>query len=288
MRRLLDHLKGRRHLRGPVLLLAVAVAVFSVLFVAQSPARGQDGLVSTNPNDIAAGEVLYQTHCQACHGYQGEGGVVNGAPALVSVGAAAADFYLSTGRMPLNAPNNQALRHHPVFNNAEIRDLVAYINALPVITGKNVTGPGIPTPEPLCPSGQQTSPNTPDIQTTDPGCVTLSEGQELYAINCAQCHQAAGSGGMLSKGNIIPGLHNASLTQIMEAPMIGPKPMPFFNELTNSQLSAIAHYVQYLQHPDNPGGAGISHFGPVAEGFVGILIGFALLWFASRMIGNRG
>ena len=76
--------------------------------------------------------------------------------------------------------------------------------------------------------------------------------------------------------------------QIAESPLVGPKPMPTFKQFTNAQLSAIAQYVHYLQHPEDPGGAGISHFGPVAEGFVGILIGFVLLWFASRMIGNRG
>jgi ubiquinol-cytochrome c reductase cytochrome c subunit len=266
----------------------MAMALFSVLLLTEAPARSADGVVSTDPQDIAAGQALYQGHCQSCHGYEGQGGVVKGAPALVNVGAAAADFYLTTGRMPLNAPNNEALRHHPAFDNTQIRELDAYINALPVITGKNTFGPTIPTVEPLCPAGQQTSPSTADLQTSDPGCVTLSEGQELYAINCAQCHQAAGSGGMLSKGNVVPTLHNASLVQIAEAPLIGPKPMPIFTQLTNAQLSAIAQYVEYLRKPSDPGGFGISHFGPVAEGFFGILIGFVLLWFASRMIGNRG
>ena len=116
----------------------------------------------------------------------------------------------------------------------------------------------------------------------------MAEGQELYALNCAECHQAAGAGGMLSGGDVIPGLHDANLTQLAEAPLIGPLPMPKFSELTNAQLSAIAHYVQYLHHPADPGGLGISHFGPVAEGFVGILVGFVLLWFAARMIGTRG
>lgn len=281
-------IRGRRHLRGPLLLLAIALALFSVLFISAGPAHSDNAVVSTNPNDIAAGQVLFETHCEACHGYQGQGGVVSGAPALVNVGAAAADFYLTTGRMPLNAPNNEALRHHSVFTSAQISELDAYINALPTITGSNTFGPTIPTVEPLCPEAQQTSPSTVDIAKTDPGCVTLSEGEELYALNCAECHQAAGSGAVLSKGNLIPGLHNSNLTQIAEAPIVGPKPMPAFTEFTNAQLSAIAHYVQYLQHPQDPGGAGISHFGPVAEGFFGIGIGFVLLWFASRMIGNRG
>jgi ubiquinol-cytochrome c reductase cytochrome c subunit len=281
-------LRNRRVVRGPLLLVAIAVVAFSVLFLTETPARSANALVSTNPDDIAAGQVLFQAHCQSCHGYQGQGGVVKGAPALVNVGAAAADFYLTTGRMPLNAPNDEALRHHPVFDANQIRELDAYVNALPMITGQGGAGPTIPTVEPLCSAAQQTSPSTADLATTDAGCVTLSEGEELYQINCAQCHQAAGAGGMLSKGDVIPGLHDANLTQIAEAPLIGPLPMPTFSELNNAQLSAISQYVHYLHAPADPGGAGISHFGPVAEGFFGIGIGFVLLWFASRMIGNRG
>jgi ubiquinol-cytochrome c reductase cytochrome c subunit len=269
-----------------LLLLAVAAVVFSVLFLTESPARSADSMVSTNPNDIAAGSLLFQEHCQSCHGYQGQGGVVKGAPALVNVGAAAADFYLTTGRMPLNAPNNEALRHHPFFDAQQIRELDAYVNALPEITGSGQLGPTIPTVEPLC-SGPQTT-TTVDLATTDPGCVTLSQGQQLYALNCAQCHQAAGAGGMLSKGDVVPGLHDANLTQLAESPLVGPMPMPVFTELTPAQLSAIAQYAHYLHAPNNAGGLPITHFGPVAEGFVGILIGFVVLWFASRMIGNRG
>lgn len=286
MSRLLGLFRARRHLRGPLLLLGATAVVFSVLFLTESPARSADNLVSTNPNDIAAGSVLFQEHCQSCHGYQGQGGVVQGAPPLVNVGAAASDFYLTTGRMPLNAPNNEALRHHPFFNAQQIRELNAYVNALPQITGIGGPGPTIPTVEPLCSS--QTTATTVDPAKTDIGCVTLAEGEELYAINCAQCHQDAGAGGMLSKGNVVPGLHDANLTQLAESPLIGPMPMPTFSELTPAQLSAIAQYAHYLHAPDNAGGLPISHFGPVAEGFVGVLIGFVVLWFASRMIGNRG
>lgn len=285
MSSLFRRVRRPRTVRGPILLVAIAIVVFSVIFLNESPAHSSQALVSTNPQDIAAGQVLFEAHCQACHGYEGQGGVVTGAPALDDVGAAAADFYLTTGRMPLNAPNDQALRHHPVFTADQIRQLDAYINALPTITGKDQYGPTIPTVEPLCENQDQAP---VDLSQTDPGCVTLSEGQELYAINCAQCHQAAGSGGMLSGGNVIPSLHDANITQLAEAPLIGPKPMPIFTDLTSAQLSAIAQYGHYLHSPDDPGGFGISRFGPVAEGFFGIAVGFALLWFASRMIGNRG
>jgi ubiquinol-cytochrome c reductase cytochrome c subunit len=274
-------LRTRRFIAGPLALMAMAVVAGSVFFMVGGTAHGEAPLVSTSQTDILAGQQLYEEHCQSCHGYQGQGGE-NGAPALVSAGAAAADFYLTTGRMPLNNPANEPLRHHPYFSPTQIRQLVAYINALPVITGTNVSGPTIPTIAPLCTTV------TPDP--SEPGCVTLSEGQQAFALNCAACHQAAGSGAMLSKGTVVPGLHNANETQVGEAIRVGPKPMPVFgvNQLSDADMSAIAHYVQYLHHPDDPGGLGISHFGPVAEGFVGIIVGFGVLLFVARMIGNRG
>jgi ubiquinol-cytochrome c reductase cytochrome c subunit len=273
--------RRRKFLGGPVALFGLALVAGSVLFFSSSPARGQGAAVSTNPADIQAGELLYQAHCQSCHGYEGQGGQP-GAPALVSVGAAAADFYLTTGRMPLNSPGNEPLRHHPYFDQSQIDQLVAYINALPSITGTSQTGPTIPSVAPLCSTAVAPNPNPT-------GCVTLSEGDEAFAINCAQCHQAAGSGAMLSKGTVVPSLHDANITQVAEAIRVGPKPMPVFgtNELSDAQMSAIAHYVQYLHHPSDPGGLGITHFGPVAEGFVGVIFGFGVLWFAARMIGAR-
>jgi ubiquinol-cytochrome c reductase cytochrome c subunit len=95
---------------------------------------------------------------------------------------------------------------------------------------------------------------------------------------------------MLSKGNVVPSLRNATATQAGEAMRIGPRPMPVFGPkvITDQQLSAVARYVEYLHKPANPGGLGISHFGPVAEGFVGIILGFGILLFAARMIGTRG
>jgi ubiquinol-cytochrome c reductase cytochrome c subunit len=269
--------RHRRLLAGPFALIALAVVAGSIFFIAGPRAQGQNDMVSTNPADIQAGMLLYQASCQSCHGFQGEGGQTS-APTLVSAGAAAADFYLTTGRMPLNNPANQPIRHRPYFNPVQIRQLVSYINALPVITG-NPAGPAIPTVGPQCPG-----------VVPQAGCVTLSQGQQAFAINCAQCHHAAGAGGILSRGNVVPSLRNANLTQVAEAIRVGPRPMPVFGpaQMSNDEMSAIAHYVQYLHHPADPGGLGLGHFGPVAEGFVGVVIGFSLLWFAVRMIGTRG
>jgi ubiquinol-cytochrome c reductase cytochrome c subunit len=269
--------RHRRLLAGPFALIALAIVAGSIFFMVGPRAQGQSNLVSTNPADIRAGELLYQASCQSCHGFQGKGGQTS-APPLVSAGAAAADFYLTTGRMPLNNPANQPIRHRPYFTPLQIRQLVAYINILPLVTG-SPPGPTIPTVGPACPTAEPA-----------PGCSTLSEGERAFAINCAQCHHAAGAGGILSKGNVVPSLRNANLTQVAEAIRVGPRPMPVFGpaQMSDQEMSAIAHYVQYLHHPSDPGGLGLGHFGPVAEGFVGVVIGFSLLWFATRMIGTRG
>jgi ubiquinol-cytochrome c reductase cytochrome c subunit len=274
---------GRHRFAGPAAVLALGVVAFSIVAYTGTDASGSQLAVSTAPADIAAGQTLFEEHCQSCHGVNGVGGN-NGSPELITAGAAAADFYLTTGRMPLNNPHDEALRHRPYFSAEEIRQLDAYIAALPKINGVDVQGPTIPTVLPLCSATEQASGKTPA------GCVTLSEGQTFFSTNCAQCHQGAGSGGMLSKGNIVPSLHNANLTQVMEAIRVGPRPMPVFgnNQLSESQASAIAHYVQFLHYPTDPGGLGIGHFGPVAEGFVGIIIGLGALLVASRWIGNRG
>ncbi len=269
--------RHRRLLAGPLIAIAVTAVAFSVLGLTGDFAQGAPVRVSSDPTVINAGEQLYIAHCQSCHGVNGTGGNV-GAPELVDSGAAAADFYLTTGRMPVNAADQQAVRHHPYFTDEEIRQLDSYIAALPAITGTKSQGPDIPTVAPLC------------SESNTNGCVNLSQGQQNFSLNCAQCHQATGAGGMLSKGNVVPALSNANLTQVAEAVRVGPKPMPVFGtgQLSNQQVSSIAQYVQYLHRPNNRGGLGISHFGPVAEGFVGIVVGFGALLVISRLIGNRG
>ena len=244
----------------------------SIFFMTGARAQGQSDLVSTNPADIQAGQLLYQASCQSCHGFQGEGGQTS-APALVSAGAAAADFYLTTGRMPLNNPANQPIRHRPYFNPLQIRQLVAYINALPVLTDNP---PGRPSP-PWC----RNVPGRPAA-----GLRHSVPGPASFAINCAQCHHAAGSGGMLSKGNVVPSLRNADLTQVAEATRVGPGRCRCSARRRAQRAHVSGRPLRAVPAPPLvPGGLGIAFFGPVREGFVGVVIGFRLLWFAIRMIG---
>lgn len=284
----------RRFFAGPLAVVAAGLIAFFAIVATGGTAHGATipsatVPVSTSAKTIKAGEELFIAHCSSCHGVDGVGNAKRRIPELISAGAAAADFYLTTGRMPLNDPHDEPIRNHPYFNASQIRELDSYIAALPKITHTNVHGsigaatgaaPGIPYVEPVCKTGQNPS----------SGCVTLAEGQQNFQLNCAACHQIVGAGDVLSKGDRIPSLRNATPTQVAEAVRIGPRPMPIFGSktLSSAQVSSIARYVQYLKQPANRGGLPLGHFGPVPEGFVAILIGFGACLLIARMIGNRG
>ena len=59
----------------------------------------------------------------------------------------------------------------------------------------------------------------------------------------------------------------------------GPGNMPrFTGNLSDKQVDDIVKYVTTeIQHPNNPGGFGLGGLGPVAEGFVGLLVGVGVL-----------
>jgi ubiquinol-cytochrome c reductase cytochrome c subunit len=287
--------KSRSAIAGPLILVAIAVLFFSISslangaraqtrpqaaessratpdLVSQASAAGATVPVSTNPKDIAAGEVLYDAHCESCHG---PGGVGAKAPELLNVGPASVDFFLSTGRMPLASPTLEPMPGKPYFNPKQQAEIVAYINSVDIAHG--TPGPGIPVV--VKPCAKET-----------PTCPTLSEGNQLFLLNCAQCHDASGSGGMLSHGYVVPSLRQATPTQIAEAVRVGPRPMPNFGpgQFSDQQVSAIADYVHYISTKGDRGGFGIANFGPVPEGFVGIIFGLGLLLLVSRFMGNRG
>ncbi len=159
---------------------------------------------------------------------------------------------LRTGRMPLANPTGQAPIKPVAYTDDEIEALVAYVGGL---------GDGPPIPD------------------VDPARGDQALGGELFRANCAACHNSAGTGGVLSNGDYAPSLLEVAPTQVAEAMRIGPGQMPVFDEDTFDQedLDAIVAYVEYLQHPDSPGGLRIGGVGPVAEGFVAVLFGLGLL-----------
>ena len=204
---------------------------------------------------------LFQTSCASCHGQRGEG-TANG-PSLVGVGAAAADFMLRTGRMPLPEPGQQVRRGAPVFNDPDIGALVAYVASL---------GDGPPIP------------NVQITSSTD-----TAAGRAAYVATCAACHGAGASGDAVGGGQVAPPLLGTAPTQVGEAIRLGPGAMPAFDErqVSDAQLSQIASYLQFLRDDAAPGGATVGNVGPVAEGYVGWLVYLVGLVGITRWIERR-
>jgi quinol---cytochrome-c reductase cytochrome c subunit len=206
-----------------------------------------------------SGRELFREGCSNCHGMNG-GGVKGRGPSLRGVGGAAADFYLSTGRMPLDTPGAEPERADPAYPRREIDALVRYVASL---------GPG------------------PEVPHPDPDRGGVAEGMRLFTDNCAGCHQIVARGGVVT-GGFSPPLQSATTTQIYEAVRVGPWVMPAFDrrQISGAELASIAKYVRSTRHPKNEGGWGISNTGPVPEGMVTWLIGAAALVLAARVIGK--
>jgi ubiquinol-cytochrome c reductase cytochrome c subunit len=227
--------------------LAVVCAAGAIAIWARPPAAGAQ----------AGGQALFVSSCSACHGIDARG-VRGKGPPLVGVGAAAADFYLETGRMPLSHPTAEPQRGPPAFSAAERRALVRYIGDL--------GGPPIPTV-------RQGS---------------LDEGFRAFRDHCAGCHAITARGGIAPPGTA-PALQQATAVQIAEAVRIGPYLMPRFDErqISDRELDSIAAYVLAQRHPDNRGGWGIGNIGPIPEGLVAWLLAGTALLVVARLIGER-
>jgi ubiquinol-cytochrome c reductase cytochrome c subunit len=233
---------------------------------------GSGAITYTNPPtaQAQAGKLLYDQTCSSCHGSQANGVAPNGqasiGPNLQGVGTATVDFWITTGRMPaVNVKAIEAERKPPVLTNAQALQVAAYINSLdPAV-------PAVPTPH---------------LNAAD-----VSDGADLFSLNCAACHTITGAGDALAFGTNAPTLNNKRVTpqQIAEAIRIGPANMPRFSgNLSDAQVRDVVAYVtQNIQHPVNPGGAGLGGVGPVAEGFVALLLGVGGLALICFWIGER-
>jgi ubiquinol-cytochrome c reductase cytochrome c subunit len=205
------------------------------------------------------GRALYLEGCASCHGDDARGRPGQ-APPLLRAGAQAADFYLSTGRMPLAEPRDAPVRNPPAYSAADRRALVAYIGSL--------GGPPIPSTQP------------------DQG--NLAEGQELFTSHCAGCHQAMARGGVVP-GAVAPSLQDATPVQIAEAVRVGPNLMPAFPErqIDQRQLDSIVRYVLSTRKPDDRGGWSIGNIGPIPEGMIAWLLAGSVLLLIVRLLGER-
>jgi ubiquinol-cytochrome c reductase cytochrome c subunit len=224
--------------------LALAVAIFVSL---AAPARAQ------------APPALFTQACSACHGERGEG-VAGKGPSLKGAGAAAAGFYLNTGRMPLSHPRVQPQRTQPAFDARARSQLIGYIASL--------GGPATPR--------------------VDPERGDLKRGFEAFTDHCAGCHAITARGGVAPPGTA-PALQQANATEIAEAIRVGPYLMPKFSERQIDQhtLDSITAYVLSTHRLPDKGGWGIGNIGPIPEGLVAWLLAGTVLLIVVRIIGER-
>ncbi|MBH1933575.1 c-type cytochrome [Streptomyces sp. AV19] len=255
----------RRHPLAAVVVLLFALAVTGGLYAAFAPAESAKADDSAQSLAIEEGKKLYAVGCASCHGTGAQG--TSDGPSLVGVGSAAVDFQVATGRMPMQQQGAQAPRKKPVYTQAQIDQLSAYISSLGA-------GPAAPTKDQYSPEGAD-----------------IAKGGELFRLNCSQCHNFTGKGGALSNGKFAPNLEGVDPKHLYEAMQTGPQNMPSFPDTVLSQKNK-KDIVAYLDEvnsskSESPGGLGLGGFGPVSEGLfawvfgLGALIAVAI-WVAAR------
>jgi ubiquinol-cytochrome c reductase cytochrome c subunit len=278
--RLLNRSAGRlsRHRRGPLaglVVLLLGLMLTGGLYAAFSPAQAEQ--TGSSAAQVAQGRQLFLVSCSFCHGQNGEGvrsqdGHTQLGPSLIGVGAAAVDFQVGTGRMPMTQPGAQVPRKPRAFDDQEIAALAAYVASLG-------PGPAIPTENDYSIDGLSASEKQDAI----------ARGGQIFLTNCTACHNFEGSGGAMPRGGYAPKIRGVAPKYIYEALLTGPQNMPNF---TNGNLSPdekrdVIAYLGSLDQMKEYGGFGLGGLGPVTEGLaawlvgLGLCVGFAV-WIAAH------
>jgi len=269
-------MRHRRHRLALPLLLLVGLFAAGLLYSAIVPRAVASTEPSTavadpdNAEQVAYGRELFLSNCSTCHGFNAEGGdVADGnqvsGPSLIGVGAASVDFQVGTGRMPLQATGPQAPKRMPQYPDDQVKAMAAYIASL-------APGPAIPEDRWLDPAGG------------DPGA-----GGEIFRVNCAMCHNFAGSGGALTQGKYAPSLRDVAPTHVYSAMLTGPQSMPVFGDdnITPQQKQDIIAYLDEVTTESSPGGLSLGLLGPVSEGLVGWVVGIGGLIACAVWLGAK-
>ncbi|MGG5257654.1 cytochrome bc1 complex diheme cytochrome c subunit [Phycicoccus avicenniae] len=261
----------RRHPAAIAVLLMIGLFLTGAVYAAVAPEPADATTKALPAQSVEEGKALFRANCATCHGINAEGRATgNGdkiaGPPLAGVGAASVDFQMGTGRMPMTQPGVQAARSDTVkFSEEQIASVGAYIASL-------APGPAVPSDEAV------------DASKGDPAL-----GGELFRVNCAMCHNFAGSGGALTRGKYAPSLKDVTGKHIYEAMVTGPQSMPVFNDANVSPENKrdIIAFLDTLDKQENPGGLTLGSLGPVTEGLfawvfgLGILVGCAV-WLGSK------
>jgi ubiquinol-cytochrome c reductase cytochrome c subunit len=258
---------GRRSPLAGLVVLLTGLLLTGGLYAVVSPATASDDLADEAL--VQQGRELFLVGCASCHGKNGEGIVTaNGnqyGPSLVGVGAAAVDFQVGTGRMPMAQPGVQAPKKDVVYTDEEIRALAAYVASLG-------PGPAIPTEENYSVEGLDNE--------------AVVRGGEFFRTNCTACHNFAGTGGALPEGKYAPTLKGVDEKHIYEAMLTGPQQMPVFSDgvLKPDEKRDIIAYLKSIEDNQGKGGLTLGSFGPVSEGLFAWVIGIGSLVLAATWI----
>jgi ubiquinol-cytochrome c reductase cytochrome c subunit len=252
----------RRHPLAAIALLLMGLLVTGGLYAVATTVNQAKATTSFSANDAEEGGKLFESNCATCHGMGASGSQAG--PSLVGVGAAAVDFQVGTGRMPMQMNGPQAYEKPVQFNEEQTRQLAAYVATLG-------PGPALPEEHLLDEKGN------------------AAEGGELFRVNCAMCHNAAAAGGALTRGKFAPALADVSGKHIYEAMVTGPQNMPVFNDANISPEGKrdIITFLKQIEANGSPGGADLGALGPVSEGLfvwiagLGVIIAFTI-WLTSR------
>jgi ubiquinol-cytochrome c reductase cytochrome c subunit len=251
----------RRHPAAIAVLILLGLVVTGLAYSVLAPRPAQAS--ASGVDQVGLGKKLFLANCATCHGLQAQGSKV--APSLAGVGAAAVDFQVGTGRMPLAKPDVQAPKQRVQFSNDEIAALAAYVASL-------APGPAIP-----------------DSQSVSGQGGNVAMGGELFRVNCAMCHNFAGSGGALTRGKFAPSLRNVSGKHIYEAMVTGPQSMPVFNDdnISPQAKNDIIAYLHSVDQEENVGGMNLGNIGPVSEGLFAWVFGLGLMVAFAVWLGKK-
>ncbi|MGH3507503.1 MAG: cytochrome bc1 complex diheme cytochrome c subunit [Nocardioidaceae bacterium] len=262
----------RRHpLAGLVVILVGLVVAGGLYSTVIAPATAQEDS-QADTELIEQGRQLFTVGCSSCHGLNAEGIPTksggNYGPPLIGVGAAAVDFQVGTGRMPMQQPGTQAPRKDVLYSPEEIEALAAFVASLG-------PGPAIPSED--------------EYDTSDADIEDIVAGGEFFRTNCTACHNFAASGGALPHGRYAPGLLDVDPKYLYEAMLTGPQQMPVFSDdvLTPEEKRQVIAYIRTLADQPAYGGSALGSLGPVSEGLWGWLLGIGVLVLVAVWIANN-
>lgn len=243
---------GRRSPFAAAALIGIGLLLTGGIYAGASAAMAAGPEAPAHSLTVDDGKKLFQANCATCHGLD-LAGTANG-PSLYGVGAMAADFQLSTGRMPLQMTGPQAPAKPVQFTGEQILAIAQYIQTVgggpEIAEGEIISGEG-----------------------------NVSEGAELFRINCAMCHNVAAAGGALTEGKFAPPLAGVDPRHLVAAMVTGPANMPVFNDqnLTPENKRDIVAALVWMEENESAGGYGLGSLGPVSEGLFIWIFGIGAL-----------